>query len=482
MHRKPIAARALYSLIERRLKEGLGWPDRTYNNSAMGLASTTDDGAIGDGPSEIAILEKLDRRESLLPARRNALQQATSLSNNASKLSREKSHYAFDEQVLLRTNVGTHGMTSGLTQEALNELVPASRQVPRRMYPEIMPRRIPPMGSSAELLDEYPRGRPGPYSGGLSPIKPSVSTHRLGDHRNNILILQQRAKMKPRSLPSSTLDHANQNGFHLPYDPYLSRTPKNLSRTSYADQSRRTQQQSPLRYNPSRSNRLVFSLFLFTLTDQFFYYAQCLFPHVFFVSALTKLLTITTIRYDTHVCCVSFRLLVFPRKPADFTLLFPTLATRLPRCHDTQQNQSPVMISLVQFLVLALVSNDAKSHRRLVCLVLAPSVTVKAIGLLLKNSTLHSRVSSCSSRSSKEAGGGILDAQPPSPPSKYQPSNVNTKKAMINYHQQGHLSPSSPPRQAFVNPNGSPHHLTTKKISHKSPTATSRQKLMPISP
>ena len=58
--------------------------------------------------------------------------------------------------------------------------------------------------------------------------------------------------MKPRSLPSSSLDHANQNGFHLPHDPYASPTSKTPSRTSHIDHSRKSQQNSPVRYHPGR--------------------------------------------------------------------------------------------------------------------------------------------------------------------------------------------------------------------------------------
>jgi hypothetical protein len=60
--------------------------------------------------------------------------------------------------------------------------------------------------------------------------------------------------MKPRSLPNSSLDHANQNGFHLPNDPLTganngNRTPKNPSRTSQIENPRKVQQNSPVRYN-----------------------------------------------------------------------------------------------------------------------------------------------------------------------------------------------------------------------------------------
>jgi hypothetical protein len=63
--------------------------------------------------------------------------------------------------------------------------------------------------------------------------------------------------MKPRSLPNSTLDHANQNGFHLPHDPLAgstsgTRTPKTHSRTSYVEYMKKPPQHSLVRYNPGK--------------------------------------------------------------------------------------------------------------------------------------------------------------------------------------------------------------------------------------
>ncbi|CAF4747122.1 unnamed protein product, partial [Rotaria socialis] len=167
---------------------------------------------------------------------------------------REKSNYALDEQIFVRTNTGGGGgggstMTAGLTQEALNELVPVSRIGSRKLYHDIVLRKSSAIGGQAELTNEHDGTRRIINTNSLVPIKPSVSTQR-----GNILILQQQQqqqhKMKPRSLPNSTLDHANQNGFHLPHDPYGSRASKNPSRTSHFEHAKKSQQNSPIRYNP----------------------------------------------------------------------------------------------------------------------------------------------------------------------------------------------------------------------------------------
>jgi hypothetical protein len=116
-----------------------------------------------------------------------------------------------------------------------------------------------------------------------------------------------------------------------------------------------------------------------------------------------------------------------------------------------------------------------------VYLILAPSVTVKAIGLFLKNSALPSRVSSCSSKSSKSTGGAALDVQQQSPPLKFYPSatNKNNKQTIINYHSQGNLAPTGTTRHAFVNTSRSPNHMPTSTVQHSTTTAKSGQKLMP---
>ena len=178
LHRKPIAARALYTLIERRLEEGLGWPDRTYDHSATGMSSTTATGAtLADGLSDDALLDKLDRHEPLLPGRRNY--PSSAVSANANKLSREKSNYAFDEQVLLRANTGASSITAGLTQEALNELVPASRIATRKLYHDIILRKTSAVTSAAspgEPTDEQNVvARRVATSTSLAPIKPTIT-------------------------------------------------------------------------------------------------------------------------------------------------------------------------------------------------------------------------------------------------------------------------------------------------------------------
>lgn len=254
LHRKPIAARALYILIERRLEQGLGWPDRNFNNSAAGMSSTTATGnTIADGLSDEIVLDKLDRHEPLLPGRRPQTQQSpTAAMNNPQRLSREKSHYAFDDQNVVRTNHANNSITAGLTQEALNELVPASRLTSRKLYHDFVLRKPSAMGGRGEQADEQVTSRRMLNSNSLAPIKPSLPTQR-----GNVLIVQQtqqqpQHKLKPRSLPNSTLDHANQNGFHLPHDPYASRLSKTPSRTSHMDHTKKSQPSSPTRYHPGK--------------------------------------------------------------------------------------------------------------------------------------------------------------------------------------------------------------------------------------
>jgi len=222
------------------------------------MSSTTTGGAMADGSSDVVILDKLDRHEALLPGRRlPPPQQSSALTNNVNKLSREKSNYAFDEQLLVRTNTGgSSSITAGLTQEALNELVPPSRLASRKLYHDIVLRKPSAVVSHVDPTDEHSGTGRVINSTSLAPIKSAVTTQR-----GNILILQQQ-KLKPRSLPNSTLDHANQDGFHLPQDPYGSRASKNPSRTSNVDHSRKSQQNSPVRYNPGKlNNSFLFSFY-----------------------------------------------------------------------------------------------------------------------------------------------------------------------------------------------------------------------------
>ncbi|CAF0778104.1 unnamed protein product [Rotaria sordida] len=364
LHRKPIACRALYSLIERRLKEGLGWPDRTYNNSVNTHSSLSTAGtiALADGLSE-NILDKLVRHEPLLPGRRIlphlSSQQTSPPTTNGQKFPREKSNFALDEQVLLRTNTHGSSITNGLTQEALNELVPQSKLISRKLFHDVVVRKSSAVTNSVDPTDEHISTRRITNPNSLAPIKTSITTQR-----GNVIIPQQ--KPKPRSLPSSTLDHANQNGFHSPHDILASttgdsRTPKTQSRTIHVENLKKSHHHSPVRYNP------------------------------------------------------------------------------------------------------------------------APSVTVKAIGLFLKNSALHSRVSSCSSKSSKSNGvTTALDVQQQSPPLRFYPStsNINNKQNVINYHSHGNLTSTDTTRQMFVKTSGTSNHIPASKTQHSTTTGTSGEKLM----
>jgi hypothetical protein len=146
-------------------------------------------------------------------------------------------------------NTNGNSITAGLTQEALNELVPQSRLASRKLFHDIILRKSSAVGSSIDTIDENNSPRRTQNSYNLAPIKSSMTAQR-----SNVIVPQQQQKMKPRSLPNSTLDHANQNGFHLPNDPLAganngSRTPKTLSRTSHIEHTRKVQQNSPVRYN-----------------------------------------------------------------------------------------------------------------------------------------------------------------------------------------------------------------------------------------
>lgn len=114
-------------------------------------------------------------------------------------------------------------------------------------------------------------------------------------------------------------------------------------------------------------------------------------------------------------------------------------------------------------------------------ILLAPSVTVKAIGLFLKNSALHSRVSSCSSRSSKVNGAAApIDAQQQSPPLKFYPPTNTNKQNGINYHSHGNLTSTDGARQIFVKTPGTSNRIAAAKAQHSTTAAASNgEKLMP---
>ena len=432
LHRKPIAARALYSLIERRLKEGLGWPDRTYNHSVVTMSSLGNAGTA-DGPSDIIALDKFDRQEPLLPGRRTARPPGSSLSNTTARLSREKSHYAFDEQVLVRTQNSGHTVPTVLTQDALNELAPASRIASKKLFQDIVTRKSSAVGNRSEPGDESPAARRVANANSLAPIKAVLSNQRANEQRGNIVVLQQQQKLKPRSLPNSTLDHANQNAFHLPQDPYGSRAPKTPSRTSHAEPSKRNPSQSPVRYNPGSCRVVLFIIgqsFLFVLT------------------------------VPTTSCLFRLRL----NKSARY------------RKNQVSSSMSPSMLSISDglFSSPSLVCSASSILISALFSTIAPSVTVKAIGLFLKNSALQSRVSSCSSRSSKSTGPTHFDAPNQSPPLKFYPASghSNARQTMINYHSQANLTSNNNPRQAFVSTTTSPHRLSASKVQHTTTTTT----------
>lgn len=264
LHRKPIASRALYNLIERRLKEGLGWPDPNYNtptNAHSSLSTTASVPAV-DGASDVVVLDKLIHNEPLLPSRRavahphphlhppqHATVAGAGTTTNGRRFSRDRTNYTYDEQVVLHTNGHGNIITGGLTQEAFNELVPTPKLASRKLFQDIILRKPSANARSVEAVDEHAHTKRSPNPTTFSSIRPLVTAQR-----GNVVTPQQPMhthKPKPRSLPNSTLDHANQNGFHLPHDPLASgaRTPKTVSRASNAEYLKRSQQQSPVRYN-----------------------------------------------------------------------------------------------------------------------------------------------------------------------------------------------------------------------------------------
>ncbi|CAF1313077.1 unnamed protein product [Adineta ricciae] len=336
LHRKPAASRAFYTLIERRLQEGLGWPDRTYNNSTASISTTARGTSVTDGPSDAVVLDKLARHEPLLPNRRESSRQSSSVTTN--KLAREKTNYVFDENLIVR------GSNGALTQEALNELVSQPRLTARKSYHDALSRKQSAINGLNESTDDQLSPRRTVTSTCLTPLKSSISSQRESNNVAQPPAPQQpqpQPIIKPRSLPNSTLDHANQNGFHLPHDPYNSRTSKAPSRISHVEQTKKSQDQSPVRYNAS------------------------------------------------------------------------------------------------------------------------PSVTVKTIGLFLKNSTLHSRLGSSVSKSSKVTNGETTDAHQTSPTLKFYPNNNST---IINYHSQGSLTNKETTKQTFIKTNGSSHQISSNKV------------------
>ncbi len=240
LYRKPAAARAFYISIEQRLQEGLGWPDKMYNESLTNTPLSIIDGVTGESSSDVMALDKLDRHEPILPARRKSPRQSSSLTNKTNKISPEKSNYVFDELVV-RGNVGASSITRGLTQEALNELGPQLRLTARKSSV---------IGSSHVGPTEiHVSSRRTTNSNSLAPIKSSLSPQR-----ENILIVQsqQQPTFKPRSVPNSTLDHVNQNTFHLSNDPNGSRASKAPSRMSHIEHTKKSQEHSPVRYKPGK--------------------------------------------------------------------------------------------------------------------------------------------------------------------------------------------------------------------------------------
>ncbi|CAF4374883.1 unnamed protein product, partial [Adineta steineri] len=86
LHRRPTAARAFYTLIERRLQEGLGWPDQNYKTSVASTPSTVKGSSVVDGYSDVVVLDKLNRNEPLLPNRREIYRQPSVSNNNPNKI------------------------------------------------------------------------------------------------------------------------------------------------------------------------------------------------------------------------------------------------------------------------------------------------------------------------------------------------------------------------------------------------------------
>ncbi|CAF4851954.1 unnamed protein product, partial [Rotaria socialis] len=101
------------------------------------------------------------------------------------------------------TNANANSITQGLTQEALNELVPQSKLISRKLFQDSTVRKSSAIATNIEQVEEIIGARRAQQnSNTLAPIRNSISTQR-----GNVLIPQQtqQHKAKPRSLPNSTL-------------------------------------------------------------------------------------------------------------------------------------------------------------------------------------------------------------------------------------------------------------------------------------
>ena len=204
-----------------------------------------------DNLSDGITFDKLGRQEPLLPSRRSVVQLfAQNGHPTGRRSSRDRSTVGFDEQVLLRPNQNGNGILSGLTSEALQELVPASKLVTKKSFQDIVVRKPTGQSSSIDRSEESRSARRLQNGTNLTPIKPLLIAQR-----GNSVAPQPGTSTKPRSLPNSTLEHANQNGFHLPHDSYsnspgMIRTNKSVNRSSHMDPTKKASPQSPVRSNP----------------------------------------------------------------------------------------------------------------------------------------------------------------------------------------------------------------------------------------
>jgi hypothetical protein len=251
----------LYCSIERRLKEGQGWPDCSHSNSvhthgpSASAATSTANGSF-DG----LLLDKLVRHEPLLPGRRanesNLSHQTSPSSAYGRRLSRERSNYRLDEELAGRLPSDSVQLTSGLTQEALHELVSPRRLPSRQAARDVSLKNPGALSAKNVRANELSKSRQSNQSSVAAPPTRQLLLTQRGT--TDIYQNPLPSKVKPRSLPNSTLDHANQHGFQLPYDPLGCnpddpRIAKSQSRISHFETNGKSHQHSTIRNQSSKS-------------------------------------------------------------------------------------------------------------------------------------------------------------------------------------------------------------------------------------
>jgi hypothetical protein len=252
--RKPIAARALYTLIDRRLKADLGWPDRTFDCTATNKSST---GNIVDGNAALsarATSDKLDRHEPLPCARRVRRQCGSTVSYGNTGLSREKSQYRFDEHGHLPTQTIVCHRLDGLTADTGNQLTVMSRLEPRKLFHDNTQRQSSTGTSHRDVNDESMGVLRRTLNGhGLVPSRTSPIRPTGHEQQTNVVVVQSKPlTSKTRSQPSSLFDYTSPTGFHVTDESPGSRTPKPTNRPVHVEQWKKHSSNTSIRHHPGR--------------------------------------------------------------------------------------------------------------------------------------------------------------------------------------------------------------------------------------